>query len=33
LNTTFHVGLQDIAKDDVDRVLKIIDDTFQEVAK
>ncbi|CAF0806826.1 unnamed protein product [Rotaria sp. Silwood1] len=33
LNTTFHVGLQDISKEDVDRVIKIIDETFQEVAK
>lgn len=33
LNTTFHVGLQDIAKEDVGRVIKLIDDTFQEVAK
>jgi hypothetical protein len=33
LNTTFHVGLQDIAKEDVDRVIQIIDETFQEVAK
>ncbi|CAF0838838.1 unnamed protein product [Adineta steineri] len=33
LNTTFHVGLQDISKGDVDRVIKMIDDTFQEVAK
>jgi hypothetical protein len=33
LNTTFHVGLQDISKEDVDRVIKIIDTTFQEVAK
>ncbi|CAF0860772.1 unnamed protein product [Rotaria sordida] len=33
LNTTFHVGLQDISKNDVDRVVKIIDETFQEVAR
>ncbi len=33
LNTTFHIGLQDIAKEDTDSVLKIIDDTFKEVAK
>ena len=33
LNTTFHVGLQDIAKQDVDRVIKMIDETFEEVAK
>lgn len=33
LNTTFHVGLQDIAKEDVDRVIKMIDETFKEVAE
>lgn len=33
LNTTFHVGLQDISKDDVNRVVQLIDETFQEVAK
>ena len=33
LNTTFHIGLQDIAKEDVDRVIKMIDETFEEVAK
>ncbi|CAF2512457.1 unnamed protein product [Rotaria sp. Silwood2] len=33
LNTTFHIGLQDISKEDVDRVVKIIDETFQEVVK
>lgn len=33
LNTTFHVGLQDIGKEDVDRVIKLIDETFEEVVK
>ncbi|CAF0727818.1 unnamed protein product [Didymodactylos carnosus] len=33
LNTSFHVGLQDISNGDVDRVLKLINETFAEVAR
>ena len=32
-DTTFSVGLEGVAADDVDKVLGIVDDTFKQVAQ